>query len=190
MTDGHDPRFLEALALVNDYFPEPAVAAKPDPGHDIREAITYGRLSESGSAANQGAALSAGTHRLVLTLLKEFTQDAEEPISGKAFENRPGWQALVDYVKTLPPARRRTSCILVVSFDRFSRSVEEGLATERTVREELGIRLRALDSPFVCPETSQGRMMFTFSLLAAEQYRLDIEAKTARGIAIARRPGG
>src|SRR5881628_3087413 len=152
MTNGHDPRFLEALALVNEHFPEPDVAERPDPWHDIKEAITYGRLSESGSAANQVAALREGGRRLGLTVLKEFTQDAEQPISGKAFSNRPGWQALLDYVRSLPPVRRRTSCIFVVSFDRFSRSVEEGLATERTVREESGIRLRALDSPFLCPE--------------------------------------
>lgn len=188
---GHDLDFLRVVALVNQYFPTPRFDSQ-DPLADIEFVISYIRLSRqddrSLSPKTQPLRIRETCKQKGWTIIAEF-DDATNPISGKGFAPRPAWAELETYVQALPDSKRRKTCILVKSFDRFSRNLEEGLATERRFREELHVRLRSVDSLYTAPETDNGWMDFCHQLLAAEWYRRDIVKKTIDGLRVAKRLG-
>ena len=188
------PELSGLLKVVNKNFP-PTGLPRDDPLAGIEACIVYTRLSKedrtrgSHSPETQLYFCRQTANGQGWRVVKEFTEDADHPISGKAFEGRPGWEQLVAYVQSMPLAQRRKTCVLVLSVDRFSRNLEEGIATERRFREELKVRLRAADDLYSAPETLQGGLIFAFKLLMSQMYRLDIQLKTERGLATARRKG-
>lgn len=194
MAEGFSPRYVAILHLVNDNFP-PLDEEEPgeSPLADISACVVYTRLSrqddKSHSPQTQLHICRDCARRQKWKVLKEFTQDADQPISGKAFEARPGWDALSAFLKSLPEAQRRKTCVLVKSFDRFSRNLEEGLATERIFRTDLAVRLRAAEMLYVAPETEEGWMTFVDMLKFAHYERIVIVKRTKQGLGTARREG-
>jgi|SRR5437773_550830 len=188
------PEYRAIVGLVNDHFP-PATPDLPAPSPllNIEQAIIYTRLSrEDGTSHSPATQLYESREtatRQGWAIVKEFTQDADEPISGKAFADRPGWADLEAFVEQMPLSQRSKTVVMVKSFDRFSRNLEEGLATEHRFREALRVRLRASDTLFIAPETDEGWMTFVDLLKYATYERLVIVRRTKGGLRTARREG-
>ena len=194
MDGGLASAYEAILRLVNDNFPPPDLwEDKTSPLADIGSCVIYTRLSraddKSHSPETQLYITEQTAARQGWKVLSKFSQDADEPISGKAFEARPGWDALTEYIQQLPEKTRQKTCVLVKSFDRFSRNLEEGLVTERVFREELGVRLRAAETLYLAPESKEGWMTFVDLLKFAHFERLMIVERTKQGLATARRKG-
>ena len=192
--DGYAPEFLAVIRQVNENFPQPDWT-RPDPLGNIEQCIVYTRLSRQDDKSHSPETQRFACEQLAKgqgwKILKVVDRDALHPISGKSFEARPGWDEVKAFVGTLKWSERRRTCVLVKSFDRFSRDTAEGAITADEFRDELEVRLRAADTPFIAPEMKQfqGRIMFLYSLVQAEAERLNIKERTIAGLATARRKG-
>jgi DNA invertase Pin-like site-specific DNA recombinase len=172
---------------------EDVVIVDESPLKDLSQCVIYTRLSReddrSHSPQTQLYLCEQCAKFQKWKVLKVFSQDAEQPISGKAFEARPGWDALTTYLKRMPDKERAKTVVLVKSFDRFSRNLREGLEVEETFREVLKVRLRSADNVYLAPETPDGKMTFVQMLNFAEYERSIIVKRTRDGLATARREG-
>ncbi len=190
---GYAPEFLAVVGLVNGFFPTSGWVA-PDPLANIEQCIIYTRLSRqddrSHSPETQRRVATETATRQGWKLLKVIDRDAFEPISGKSFEARPGWDEVKSFVASMKTEERRKTCVLVKSFDRFSRDTAEGILTADEFRDALDVRLRAADALYIAPEENgQGRIWFEFALVQAEAERLHIQRRTVEGLETARREG-
>jgi len=181
------------LERVNKHFPTTEEPVVESPLKDIEFVVVYTRLSRQDDKSHSPETQLRLTKDLAVRekwqVLKDFTQDADEPISGKAFDVRLGWESLENFLRALPESRRRKTAVLVKSFDRFSRNLEEGLATERRFREDLHVRLRASEMPYTAPEAEEGRLMFIDILKFAEYERMMIVKRTKQGLVTAAAKG-
>ncbi len=99
-------------------------------------------------------------------------------VSGKEFTERPSWQTLLEYVRALPPSRRKQTAVVMWSIDRFARDVSEG-EVERKKVESMGLRLRFAMDPYTYPEDqANGWMTFVLKLVFATFERLKIIERT------------
>jgi len=182
-----------AHSLMPDPDDDATAPAVESPLKDICQCVIYTRLSreddKSHSPETQLYVCEDCARRQGWRVLKVFTQDAETPISGKAFDERPGWDALSGYLDRMPERERAKTCVLVKAFDRFSRNLREGLETEEKFRSELKVRLRSADNVYLAPETAEGWMTFVDLMKFAEWERKMIVKRTRDGLATARRKG-
>src|SRR5207245_668550 len=133
--EAYGPAMMIILRLVNGNFPKTRVAVVADPWKAIDQFVEYHRLSRQDDKSKSPEVqeykcrmAATGAHT---PIIKTFAQDAKEPISGKAFADRPGWESLIEYLTKMKPAERKRTAVLVSHFDRYSRDVEEGLKTTR-----------------------------------------------------------
>jgi DNA invertase Pin-like site-specific DNA recombinase len=178
------PQYLRILSLVNENFP-PTEDYTKNPLANIENVVVYTRLSreddDSHSPTTQLIVCRRCAKQQGWKIVKEFTRDADEPISGKAFEGRPGWESLVQYLSSLSISQRKKIAVLVYDFARFSRNLKEGLDTrDRFV--ELGVRIRSANDIYVAPEEDSGRFKFAMELLMAEEERRKIVGRTKGGL--------
>ena len=194
------PSYVTILGMVRaagPLMPEPDEdTSSPDvdnPLKDLCQCVIYTRLSreddKSHSPETQLYVCEECARRQGWKVLRVFAQDAKEPISGKAFDARPGWDALSVFLDSLPEKERSKTCVLVKAFDRFSRNLREGLETEESFRTEMKVRLRSTDNVYLAPETAEGWMTFVDLLKFAEWERKMIVKRTRDGLATAHRKG-
>ena len=108
--DGYAPEFLAVIGLVNENFPQPDWT-RPDPLGSIEECIVYTRLSRQDDKSHSPETQRFACEQLAKgqgwKILKVVDRDALNPISGKSFEARPGWDEVKAFVGTLKWAERR-----------------------------------------------------------------------------------
>lgn len=140
-----------------------------------RQAIGYVRVSTSGQAA-EGVSLEAQRARIeaaaVAAGLELVAIHADEGLSGKRADNRPGLTAALD------AACRSKAVLVVYSLSRMSRSVPDTLAIVARL-DKAGAGLVSLTES-IDTTTAAGRMMVTMlSAFAAFERELTAERTAA-----------
>lgn len=141
----------------------------------MREAVGYVRVSTAGQAAD-GVSLEAQRARITAAAaaagLELAAIHADEGLSGKRADNRPGLTA------ALEAACRSKAVLVVYSLSRMSRSVPDTLAIVARL-DKAGAGLVSLTES-IDTTTAAGRMMVTMlSAFAAFERELTAERTTA-----------
>ena len=150
-----------------------------------QRAILYTRVSTD-EQADRGYSLPAQEAQLRkyceiqgITAVDHFQDDA----SAKSF-NRPAFHRLLESVKA---HRRSIDLLLIVRWDRFSRSIEESYRMLRQLADQ-GIEVRAVEQPLDL-SVPENKMMLAFYLAAPEVENDRRSISTQAGMRRARREG-
>ena len=139
------------------------------------KAIGYVRVSTAGQAAD-GVSLEAQRARIAAAAaaagLELIAVHADEGLSGKRADNRPGLVAALD------AARRQRAVLVVYSLSRLSRSVRDTLSIVESL-DKAGAGFVSLTES-IDTTTAAGRMMVTMLAgFAAFERELAVERTTA-----------
>lgn len=187
--DGRFAALLDWVAQNLDRFPPPP-ANRDDPFYAVERGLLYLRLSkDEGKVINsidvQRAATTDLCDRMDWEVLDEFV---DEGVSGRAFEDRPAWDRVVQAVQAMPPEDRKRTAIVFKTVDRFGRNELE-MEKTRADLEGLGVRLRFADYPFLLPETDEGFILYKTLCMLAEFERRQIVRRTKDGLKLRRKRG-
>ncbi len=186
-------RYAALLRLVQKNlrrFPPADRVLTNDPLESVTQVLVYLRLSK-----DEGKKLSSidvqwkGCHYMAdqfgWLVLEEFV---DEGISGKSFSERPAWDRLALRVRQMAPTELKQTAILFKTPDRFGRDVGE-METTRAGLEEMGIRLRFSDYPFMFPETAEGYMQYIVLAAFATIERKMIVKRTVDALSLRKSKG-
>jgi len=158
----------------------------------IRNVVVYVRLSKEDrrkrpiSPAKQRRVCLEVARRAGWNVVGIFDRDIG--ISGRSFDERPDWQALLAFVRERAGGKEKVDAVLVFDWTRYGRNLEEGLATAREL-EALGVRLRSASDIYTAPETLEGWKTFVLQLFFADVERREIAKRTRDALAELRREG-